>query len=428
VTTDPNNAVPSGATISSKTDTFTGTGGGGVADFLFVVDNSPSMGNEQTNLANAASAFSNVLSGSGLDFQVGVMTTDDSTLVTTSGNTDPFTNDTGEFETRVNGLGTGGSITESGIFHAEEGLLSAGSVDAAGFPRSNAQLSVIMVSDEPDQYSSYSMGGADFDQSSNVFLSNNYIVHAIVDTSSSFSSPEYTALANNTGGSRAPIASSSGADLTESDFTQIMTTIAQKAGGAASTFKLSETPVPSSITVTDEGTTVPRTSSDGWTYNSSANSIVFNGNAIPDGGDQIEVTYDYVSSGGLGSSGGSGGSGGSGSTSFAGTFSGSSTTTVVSGSCTSETDTGTITISDQGSGTFSITGIAGQTFTGSEISGSLVSNSSFSYPEEGGTTTVTSWSASLDGSGDTLTGFATWNWTDGTDSCSGTSNFSGTRQ
>lgn len=301
--TDPNNAVERGTELADQADTFEGTGGGGVADFLFVVDNSGSMSTAQTSLANAASAFSSVLNGSGLDFQLGVITTDSSDL-----RGGGFTDATTTFEEVVNNLGTQGSNSESGIFHAEEALESGGSADNAGFPREDAQMSVVMISDEADQYTSYS-GGAEFDTSSNLFLDNGYIVHAIVDTEptisafdSEFDNPNYgetyIELANNTGGSRAPIITwdddGQRQERDEADFTQIMTAIAQKAGGAASQFTLTETPVPSTISVTNEGTAVARDSADGWTYNSSANAVVFNGTEIPDSGDTIEVSYKYA--------------------------------------------------------------------------------------------------------------------------------------
>ena len=48
-----------------------------------------------------------------------------------------------------------------------------------------------------------------------------------------------------------------------------------------------------------------------------------------------------------------------------------------------------------------------------------------SYPEEGGTTTVSSLTITF--SGDSASGTATWSWTDGTDSCSGTTAISGER-
>lgn len=425
---DPNNAVVRGTNVLDQTDEFTGTGGGGVADFLFVVDNSASMSNEQINLANAASAFSGVLDGSGLDFQLGVVTTDSSDLKGGG-----FTGDTATFESVVNGLGTSGSGTESGIFHGEAALESGGSVDNAGFPRQGAQMSVVMISDERDQYTAFQYSdGVEFDMNSNVFLDNGHIVHAIVDTdpttrfgTDNFDYGEnYIELANNTGGSRAPITTPDGRDLEKSDFTQIMTAIAQKAGGAASQFRLSETPIPSTIAVTNEGTSVPRDSADGWVYNSSANAVVFNGNEVPDGGDTVKVSYRYAEGGTSG--------GGSTGADFEGTWSGTATSSETSStanvSCDGDVDSGTITITNTSGDDYEIDEINGTTFNGTASGDQLSSSSVFSYPEDGGTTTVSNWSVTLDSSGDAFSGSADFAWTDGVDACTGTSSISANRQ
>lgn len=448
LTTDPGNAVLRGLTISEKTDTFTADGGGGKADFLFAVDNSISMENEQINLANAASTFSSVLDSSGLDFKLGVVTTDSSALVD-NGDFTGFTGDTSDFEAVVNGLGTDGSRTESAIFQAEEALNTDGSVPSAGFPRSDAQLSVIMISDEPDQYTEYS-DGTEFDTSDNLFLDKDYIVHAIVDTDplSRGFGPGYIELANATGGSRAPITDgtatedSSDGDLEEADFEEIMVAVAQKAAGASSQFVLSETPISSTIAVTDEGNTVARSSMDGWNYNSSSNAIVFNGDALPDDGDEIEVTYRFVdgsSDDGSGDDTTDGGSedgstdDGSGdddtaSAGFAGRWDASTTSSSTTDECDGESDTGTITITDQGSGVFEVEISGGETFNGERSGDVLSSTGSYSFSEGSGiTTTVSSWSVELLSDGNSFEGGSSFESTSSAGSCTGTTSIAADR-
>ena len=73
--TNPTNVGERGATRTTEADTFTASGGGGKADFLFVVDNSGSMSNEQTAVSEAASEFSSRIQSSGLDFMIGTITT-----------------------------------------------------------------------------------------------------------------------------------------------------------------------------------------------------------------------------------------------------------------------------------------------------------------------------------------------------------------
>ncbi len=63
------------------------------------------------------------------------------------------------------------------------------------------------------------------------------------------------------------------------------------------------------------------------------------------------------------------------------------------------------------------------TFSGT-VNGNSVSWSG-SYPENGGTTTITSLMATV--LGDSLSGSTSWSWTDGVDSCSGSNSFTGAR-
>ena len=71
----------------------------------------------------------------------------------------------------------------------------------------------------------------------------------------------------------------------------------------------------------------------------------------------------------------------------------------------------------------SVLASSGDTFTGT-VNGDIVEWSG-SYDERGGTTTITD--LSLVVSGDSVSGNASWTWTDGTDSCNGTMTFSAMR-
>lgn len=66
-----------------------------------------------------------------------------------------------------------------------------------------------------------------------------------------------------------------------------------------------------------------------------------------------------------------------------------------------------------------------QTFSGS-ISGNTLQWSG-SFAESGGTTTINSLSLTLNSDCSEVTGNSTWTWTDGSDTCSGTSQISGNR-
>ena len=69
------------------------------------------------------------------------------------------------------------------------------------------------------------------------------------------------------------------------------------------------------------------------------------------------------------------------------------------------------------------------TTSGLTFSGTLNGNQltwSGSYPEDGGTTTV-NMTATIASSEDSLSGSSTWSWSDGVDSCTGTTTFTGVK-
>lgn len=282
--------ITSGATPTPTEQSFIAQAGGGIADFLFVIDNSGSMGDEQVAVGNAATAFEAAITNSGLDFQIGIITTDSDIL--RDGSTDgAFTNNMTEFTSDIN-IGTGGSATETGIYFAERSLQSIakgdaadGTVTTAGHPRTNASLSVIILSDEASQYTSRS-GGAAFDPASNLFISRKYRVYSIIEPADNVAS-QYDELAQSTGGSVADID-----NLTA--IPAIMNNIALDAGAASSNFTLSNTPIYSTITLTKNGLAIAASFLNGWSYNLSTNSITLHGTAVPTGGETIRITYSYT--------------------------------------------------------------------------------------------------------------------------------------
>jgi hypothetical protein len=289
---NPTNTVRSGATLVETSDNFAVQAGSDKADFLFVVDDSGSMSDEQNALSQAAQDFVAVINNSGFDYSIGVITTGyDSDLVqddvnfpkllTPADGADGLT----ELENRLV-AGTGGSATETGIFNAEQTLTSGGDAANEGMPRANSSLSVVLLSDEDSQYERRSPDGVSFDVTSNLFVTNGYTFHSIVDP---FEAPysQYDDLSNETGGLVADIENLS-------SFEQFMTDIADAAGAISSQFELSQEPVTTSIVVTNNGTTVPRSLSNGWSINEGAKRIVFHGTELPAEGDEILVTYRYA--------------------------------------------------------------------------------------------------------------------------------------
>ncbi len=104
----------------------------------------------------------------------------------------------------------------------------------------------------------------------------------------------FAEIAKLTGGSSASICADS------DDWSTMFERIIETATGLASKFKLNNTPIASSVTVTVNGTTVPRDikHENGFDliYGQQNTSITFYGASLPQKGDKIAVAYSYVDS------------------------------------------------------------------------------------------------------------------------------------
>ncbi|MCR9141235.1 MAG: hypothetical protein NXI24_03225 [bacterium] len=303
---DGSNTAPSGYMQMTGVSSFSGAAPA-KADFLWVVDNSGSMGQEQDAVAANAANFFDRMTQTGLDFRIGVITTDSASL-----KGGDFTDDKTTFQSNVTGLG--GSGTESGIYFAEQALLGGGSLGTAGYPRTDSTLTVIMLSDEGDHYACYTggrrvsgsppcTGGTAFDFTDNVFLTNDVAVYSIIGLnasgqpgtcssgvsggpsagSSNNADPSYYNLAAATGGSSSSICNT--------DYSPVLEAIAAQTAGKASEYVLQHAPVSSSISVSVDGASVPRNATDGFSYDAAGNSIVFAGGSLPAPGAAIAVSY-----------------------------------------------------------------------------------------------------------------------------------------
>lgn len=83
-------------------------------------------------------------------------------------------------------------------------------------------------------------------------------------------------------------------DICQADFGVSMTEMADQIATLSTQFFLDRVPVIASIVVTINGVFVPQDSTNGWTYDSAANSIVFHGSAIPPQGALIGVDFDPI--------------------------------------------------------------------------------------------------------------------------------------
>ena len=262
-------------------------------DILFVIDNSGSMGSNQTNIKNNFDAFMSAFNAAGVSYQVALITTDSADFVggvITNSTVDPVT----EFNDQIDSIGTRGSAYEKGLWYAYESTTSgdASPGSSTGFFRSDARLVVVYVSDEPDfSHQTYGSGGSttmvpsDYSTSLLSLKSSSDLVvaHAIAG--------DYPSGCTTNGGAQfgdgyydvVNDLSGTFMSICASDWSVTMDTLARDSMAILS-FPLSESPIEDTITVSVDGVL----SSD-WIYDSSANSITFT--VAPADGSSIDVQY-----------------------------------------------------------------------------------------------------------------------------------------
>lgn len=302
---DGTNFAPTGSTVETVTNLFEGTGAP-KADFLFVVDNSGSMAQEQTAVANVATKFFDKINSTSTDFKIGVITTDSSSIRSPG-----FSNVKTEFTSAIN-AGTSGSGTESGLHFALKSLGSGQSLATAGYPRAGSSLTVVILSDEGDHYACYNGGstqsgavpcknGTNLNTSSNLFTQNGLRVYTIIGlnggapgtctgngtsaTNANNAWPAYYQVSQATGGASSSICSN--------DFSSFLTIVATQGIAAGSSYQLTKTPISSSLVVMVNGTQVQKSATNGYTYDSVNNALIFSGSAIPPAASAISVSFSY---------------------------------------------------------------------------------------------------------------------------------------
>jgi hypothetical protein len=295
--------------LQAKTDTFTTGTAKSKADFLFVIDDSGSMSDDQDAVAKAAKDFTGVMKTSGVSYRMAIITTGDGAGESVDNSSyynsayyalktyGIIENDDALFEKAIL-VGDNGSYTETGIWNAEQALQSNGAITLAGMPQAGASLSVVIISDEPSQYTSRS-GGIEFDVNKNLFLDRGIKVYSIISPSynyettglfDEYNESQYDDLSMATQGMYSDIRNTNTNGVL--DYSVIMGQIAKDATGVSSSFVLASQAA--SITeVKVDGVVVAANTQNGYSYNQASNSIVFHGTAIPTGGKTVTVTYKY---------------------------------------------------------------------------------------------------------------------------------------
>jgi archaellum component FlaF (FlaF/FlaG flagellin family) len=299
-------------------------------DVLFVVDNSGSMSSSQASLAQNFPSFINFFKAKGYDFKIAVTTTD-------AYYGDQFVNQScslcNQEQTRFRS-GTNPKIYEidkdtpnlESVFASNVNVGTAGSGDErafssfkaalnsslnAGFHRSDAYLSIVLVSDEEDfshddinLNESYTQPTLHTVASYKTYLETFTAGVAGTDFSVSTISVLDTACKNTLGSGRKIAtrymeladATSGTKNSLCSNFDQVLNNISTTiASQIVATFHLSRTPVVSSIRVLIDGVLIAQDSAEGWSYDSATNSVSVHGSATPKSGAVVTINFDPAS-------------------------------------------------------------------------------------------------------------------------------------
>ncbi|MCB9791995.1 MAG: choice-of-anchor D domain-containing protein [Alphaproteobacteria bacterium] len=259
----------------------------GATDILFAVDWSGSMYDDLQNVENNFESFITTLSSMDADYHVAVVTADNGCFNGAYNYIDSSYSEADQqaiFSTMLHG--SVGANTERAFMLLEAALQSSNIGSGGcneGFYRDDATLSLVGVTDEPEQstnpYSYYV----------NVFRSmkenpDDVVIHAIAgDYPTGCGSAQA-----GTGLYEATVATGGlFLSICATDFGAHLEQLAEGSAADLTSFELSDFPAPSTITVIVDSIQV----NSGWTYDADANAVQFDADAVPEGGSIIEVDY-----------------------------------------------------------------------------------------------------------------------------------------
>lgn len=275
-------------------------------DILWVIDNSQTMAEEQDKLLGSFDAFIRYFAGSGLDFHVGVVSTDmedpeqSGRLVLDDSGGGRYIDTSYDLDQAASSfaeraaLGTDGSSDERGRDAAYAALTSQRDGTNAGFYRQDAALAMIAISDERD-YSRMSV--QDFSDwalslKQGPAVSFNAIVGLDVDDCQEAErGTGYLEVVDQVGGTVASICAA--------DWTGILGQLGIAAAGLQSEFFLSRVPIEATLEVgVDVGGSVTEYTLDAdYGYDPARNSIAFYA-VYPPPLSVVQIAYEVRSSGG----------------------------------------------------------------------------------------------------------------------------------
>lgn len=277
-------------------------------DVILMVDNSSSMSNPdptkniQKKLSDQIPSFIASLNAQGMDWQIGVTTSDlngsGGTLVGTDGDqliSASTPNAVAKLQERVN-AGNSGSDLERGIETTYASLQKFKSRI-----RSDAMLSIIFLSDDddfsattPTQFVNYiNTIKPPFASGFQSWVANYLGVVTLgpdctaTNIGYNHVGQRYIDIANSSGGVKGSICSAT--------IEQAVNNIRVRMNELATEFPLNRDPKVESITVTINGQAVPASTTNGWEYIPAKKVIKFHGNQIPKPNDSLVVHWDPAS-------------------------------------------------------------------------------------------------------------------------------------
>ncbi len=277
-----------------------------MVDVLWVIDDSCSMGDLQSNLRNNIGEFMARADDLKTDYHFGVITTDWDDQ-NKAGRLQPYPGNGAERIVHRNlpdpvqtfrdnaDVGTSGHHIELSFDPMVWALTDPlKSNENAGFYREEAKLVVIFLSDEPEQSDGPVDYYLDFVRNLKGYRNDALVeAHAIVgdhpggcDTQygSAMAGPRFIEFAEALGGTFESVC--------QGDWGKMADRIGLDAFAARREFFLSREPIPETIIVRVNGQNVP--SGGNWEYEPGANSIIFDTSSIPGEGASIEVEYEAL--------------------------------------------------------------------------------------------------------------------------------------
>lgn len=272
-------------------DSFTQTGRAGGVDVLWVVDDSPTMLEEQALATAQASAFSTLLGKLAVDFRVAAVLTDMDSETAGQLTGPVLSDETPGLDAAFSALldvGAEGSRTEQGFAAA----LSAAdpAVEGDSFARATVDLELVFLSDEDDQsgIEPAEVLQALVGQRSGVEVVANAVVGDAPDgcyspLAAADPGLAYLEIQELSGGQRESIC--------DADYGAMLQRLALGVLDITDRFQLSHVPSLPTLEVEVDGARLHQRDHDGWRYDPGDNSVVFDGYAVPPPGAGITVRY-----------------------------------------------------------------------------------------------------------------------------------------